>query len=348
MERSMKFRVAAVCAPMMFLAACGGGGGGDDGAPLPGPAEVQGVVITSTNAKAVSADAIGASTNTSAAADAGLPVGVQVVPAAAGTGGTLRLGSIARTLAAKAGALQDVVAGVAVNETLPCSGGGNIVVSGNVNGSDWLMAGDTVTTTARNCTETVDGVATTMNGQLTLKVLSGSFYSAAMAPFNVTMRVDVSNMSITTGGVTETMDGDMTLAYASSTANVETIVISGTSLATSSNAGGTQVSVKMKNYRQDIGTDHGATTMTVSMGVESRHPRLGNSTVAYEVSTLAAWKTDASGNVTAGSLKVVGQASQATITVTGTNTFEIAVDANADGSYEQTQSATLEELRGLH
>lgn len=348
MPRVSLLRTAAICVPVMFLAACGGGGGEDDAPAGPSIPVATGAVITTVNAKAVSADAITASTTTSAAASAGLPVGVQVQPGASGASSTLRLGSIARTMALKAAQRPGLVAGVAIHETEACTFGGSVTLTGNLSDPEWAVQGDTVTTTMNNCRENIDGVATTMNGKLTISVLSGRFYSYAMTPFDVTMKVEAANMTITAGGATSTMHGDMTMRYAANSVNIETIVISGTSMTNMVTGGSSPLSLTMKNYRQEISTDRGPATTTVTMRVESLHPSLGSTAIAYDVSTLTAWKTDEFGNVTAGSLKVAGAGSQVQITVTAENTFEIKVDTNGDGTYDATQTATLSELRSLH
>jgi hypothetical protein len=340
-------RSAMLTLPALLLAACGGGGG-DAPAAEPAPAPViSGMVITTANAKAVSIDALDAATNVDAAQDsAGLITGVQV-EGAPGTAGNDKLAAAALVLAGKFTGRPSLVTGVAVNETLNCTQGGTLSMSGNVNGSDWLMAGDTITLTAGNCRESVDGVLTTMNGRMTISITKGTFYSAAMAPFDVTMEILTQDFSTATGGETITSDGDMTMAYAATTANVETLVFSGASQSTTvANAGGTR-GVTMKSYRQQIATNWGAASMTVTMTVESTNPRLAGGTVRYDVTSPSAWTTDEFGNIVGGSLQVVGQGSQLLITATSSNGFSIDIDTDGDGTYDETQTATLAELRAL-
>ncbi len=53
------------------------------------------------------------------------------------------------------------------------------------------------------------------------------------------------------------------------------------------------------------------------------------------------------GDISSGSVLVTGNHSAVLITFTGTNNVELQVDANGDGTYEQTLTSTMSELAAL-
>lgn len=330
---------ALLSAPLVLLSACGGGGGGGDSTP---PVVATQVAITSTNQKLVAADALDSATNVDAArSGSSFVTGVQIDTGAV-TGDTMRLASVARVLAAKAPASLAQATGVALNETIPCSSGGSMTVSGNVSGGNAIVQGDQVTISTNNCIESVYGVTSTMNGSLSIRITAGSFDpNLPSYPSHITMAIVATNFSITINGQTESSNGDMLIDLTETSATVSSATVSGSSLAST---GGR--SYTLKNYSQQVGMDNGATTYRVSATVEATNGRLGSGTLSYTVSMPSAMTTDASGQYTAGSLKVVGASNASVLlTVTAANTLKLELDANGDGTYEASTTVTLTELR---
>jgi hypothetical protein len=339
---------AILSAPLVLLTACGGGGGGGDAAPAPAPVTSSGTLqITTANAKPVSADALDNATNVDAAeGGASIVTGVQVdTGAAAGGSATLQLADAARVLAAKAIGRTSLATGAAVNESAACNGGGSVNISGNVASNSDLSPGDTITISASSCRETVNGATSTLNGSMKITIVSGSVNAN---PVHIVMTIESLGFSVSENGKTSQTNGDLTLDVTGSAgSSTQSVVLSGKSLSTSvSSAAGTR-SFSLQNYRQSVSSVNGAVTYNVEAQVTTSNSRLGAGTQVYSVSTPTALTTNASRAYTGGSLKVTGKSSALLLTVTGTDTFQLQVDENGDGTFETTTPATLAELRAL-
>jgi hypothetical protein len=339
---------ALACAPLAFLAGCGGGGGGGGGGAAPAAPVVSALVVTSSNAKPVSADALSNSTNTTAAdAGASVATGAQVSTGAAGAS-TLELAAVARTLAAKIGSVPALATGVQATQTVPCSLGGSITVSVNVASTTVLVAGDSMSISASSCSENVDGSPETISGQLAITIVSGSIPTGTMAyPARFGMRLNSTGLSLVKGSTTTVSDGDLMIDMNQSTSNSGTSSLSGSSLANTVSTPAGSRSFRLRNFSQTVVETAGAKSYSVTATIETTNSRLGAGTLSYAVSTPTNLATDASGVYTGGSLKVTGSASALLVTVTGTNQFQIQVDTNGDGTYESTTTATRTELDGL-
>lgn len=328
-------RASLLCLPALLLAACGGGGGGgggDDGGS--GGSTVSGVVITSTNAKAVAADAVEvAADGQYAEGGTSLVLGAQVD--AGSGGGALRLTDVGRRFMTMTPAGGSLATGVAVDQTVNCDSG-TLRLTGEVSDSGFT-AGNTVNYTASSCK-----LGTmTMNGSMTIKLLSGSISQASTFPFSLSMQVTVADFSIADGTGTETINGDMKIDISASSATSETLSVSGSSLATS--GGHTAV---LKDYTVSMSVSGSVTTQSVSGTVETTNSRIGG-TVSYTISTVTAITYTDSGSVTGGAIKVSGAGSTLLVTVTGADSFKLEIDANGDGVYETTQTTTRSELAAL-
>jgi hypothetical protein len=335
---------AVACAPLALLTACGGGGGGggDGGTPVTSSA----VVITSANAKPVTADALSAATTAEAAqGGSALVTGVQVQ--AGDTAGSLQFAYAVLTLAGKAPASRPLVQATTIHQTEPCALGGSITVSGNVAGSNGLAAGDSISVSASSCQESVDGQVSTMSGSIAIVVTAGGLGSAGAYPRDLTLAVTATNFSVSAGGETDVTNGDMTMRVHEDSSTVSSLTLSGNALANSiTTAGGTR-SYTQRNYAQTVAFNGTMTTYTFSSDIETNNTRLASTPVTYSVRTPSALVTSAAGDYTAGSISVTGRGSALLATVTATNTFQIQLDTNGDGSFDATVTATATELRSL-
>jgi hypothetical protein len=342
----MNFRTCSLAAVAgLFVAACGGGGGG--GSPvLQGSTTPQAVVITQSNAKPVGANALGAAQDMSASDSASLVTGVEVQAPVATSGGALLASRVARAFASSA-QRSSLATGVAVSGSQACPLGGSVSLSGNVAGNSGLVAGDNLTIAASNCSMTLDGVTGTLNGQLTVAIVSGSILD--LPPFHGVMRITATNLSVQTGAITESINGDMELDINASSATIESLTVSGQSLTSRTTRAGGASSSTLKNYSQSIVVSGTSVTSTLSASVETDSTRVGASGGSYTVTTPTpiVWNSG-TGAVTSGSIKVVGAAnSQLLLTVGSGDVVTLQVDANGDNTYETTLTSTGTELAGL-
>lgn len=310
------FRPAALAGLLALLAACGGGGDDAGGDPA-----AQALVITGSNAEAVTADALQA---TSTAAASSIASMLAMVP------------EQSMEMATVPG--QSVMA-VEIDETRICIYGGKYYVKGSVASTSAITVGDKITFTAQGCR--ADPIYT-LNGGLGFSVLAGGVTSNPSSPYSVTVQVDALNLSLDQSGYSQTLAGDTRVVASSDSATYESAVLSGNSLRYSTPT----YSYTLKNYQQTLFADSSGGNGTTTATVVTSNPMLG-ATVTYYVSTPAALVVDTSGNVIAGSLKVVSGSTTLLATVTAVNVFTIQVDTNGDGVYDQTQTATVAELQAM-
>jgi hypothetical protein len=339
---------ALFCAPLLALTGCGGGGGGGDAGTPPGGSTQGSLVITSANAKPLAADALDSATNVEAArTSSSFVLATQVAPSAATTSFALRLAQAAATLAGKGGAASGQVLSAAVNETVACSQGGSVTVNGNVASRSGFVAGDAFSLNASGCREPIDGVTTTMTGSISMTITAGGSSSGAPFPHHIAMTFLANGFSVVAGGDTIITSGDMSLDVTENSADATSVVLSGTALSNQVTTSRGTRAFTMRAYRQVLAIAGTTTSYTVTADFDSRNSRLGAGTVSYHVSTPAALVTTNAGDVTAGSLRVDGRSSALLITLTGTNAFQLQLDANGDGSFESGSTATVAELRAL-
>jgi hypothetical protein len=327
-----------------LLASCGGGGGGGT-ATTPASTGPQAVVITETNAKPVAANAMDSVRDTSATQGATAPVGVQVDASAASPGTLEAIAALAR-LAGSSAAAAKLPAGVLVSQTTSCPLGGTISISGSVASSAGLSAGDSISISSANCQLSEGGVTMVMNGQMTMKVASGSL---AALPFHVVLDIAVSNLSVQSGGDTAVSTGDLHLDWTASTATSQTLVASGTAMTSRQTVSGVTRNTTLRNYTQTLTISGTTTSGALAATVETDSTRVGPSGGTFTVSTPTPLVWDEQTKViSSGVVKVVGaNGSQLTVTFTGGGNATIQLDANGDGTFEKSITTTLTELNGL-
>jgi hypothetical protein len=334
------FRALALTCTFLLAACGGGGGGGGSGSPNPAPSGPQAVTITETNAKPVAANALDAtqSSSTTSAVD-GLPIAVQVDAASAPT--TPQLIAQVVRLGVNSFAAAGLPAGVVINQSGACSFGGTVSISGRLASSNGLTAGDTLTVSMTNCSE---ASGTTMSGQLSITVVSGSLTSI---PFHIVLSTTATNLSVTSGGVNVVANGTVTLDWSGTTTS-DTFNASGAAMTSTRTSGGTSRTTTLRNFTQKQIITGSTVTGSLTGTVETSSTSLGGA-VSFTVSTPTpvVWNA-ATRTTTAGVIKVVGaNNSQVLITINADGSVTVQVDANGDGTYEKTLTSTTAELAGL-
>jgi len=349
MKFSVRVRAFALVSSLV-LVGCGGGGGGGGGTTAGAGGSTtapQAVSITETNAKPVAADALNTVQGTSATQSTNLLTGVEVqTQAGTAPAGVRAMAEMARLASTSRVGRATLATGVAISESLACESGGSLAITGNVSGGEGLVAGDSITITANNCKMGIDGFLTTMNGSMSMTIVSGNMNTI---PFNVVVSFVATDLSVEADGTTVVMSGEVRLDWTSSSVSSETMVASGSSMTVRETTGGTTHTSTMKNYSQSVSVNGFITTSSLSATIETSSTRLGASGGSYTISTPTPVVWNSSTNVvTAGVVKVVGaNNSQLVMTVTGNNTVSIQIDANGDGTFESTVSSTVAELGAL-
>lgn len=336
------FRALALVSTFV-LASCGGGGGGGSTSTGTASSGPQSVTITETNAKAVAGSALDAVVSGSAASDtSGLPLAVQVdTAAAAGTTRLQRIANLARS-AANSYVATALPTGVSVSQTVGCAVSGTMTISGEVAGSSGLVAGDWLTVTMNSC---VEAVGMSMNGALTLRVISGSL--TATMPFHVVLQLTATNLTEVIDGVTEVTNGVVTLDWTATSATSQSLVATSSAISLRTSASGAKRT--LRDFSQTM-TINGSTSGAYLTGtVETDSTSLGGTTVIYTISTPTpvVWD-EVTGKITAGVIKVVGaNNAQLLITINSGGSVTVQLDANGDGAFEKTITTTTTELAGL-
>jgi hypothetical protein len=342
MPKMPSARAALSLLPLLLLAACGGGGG-DGGSSTAQPVQL---AVTTTNAQPVAADALQTSGTTGVGATgAALVTGVQV-EAASGGAAPLQLAGAARHLLGMVPPAPALATAATISQSATCTGGGTVSISGNVASSSQLSTGDQITITANACSEVVDGTSERLDGTLSITVLAGPFNATSTSfPKSVQLRIVAQRFSLVQGGQTTVSDGDLQISVVQSSSTVASTTLSAAVLSSTVSTASSSRQQTLRNYSQKIDQTSTQSVVTVSATVETNNTRLGGGTlVSYGLSTPAPLTLNASGAYTGGSLRVTGAASGLLLTVNGTDTFILQVDANGDGIFESNSTVTRAQL----
>lgn len=333
------------------LASCGGGGGGSSTggpaapapAPAPAPQAGAGLVITNANQQLVAADVLDNATNVSAASSGTILItGVQVQQASPAR--TQLLAGVLRRFAQLAAAQPAQATGVAVDQTSPCAGGGSVRYTGNIASAGTFTSGDAATFIATGCKDVVDGVSTTVDGQMEMTMLGGTIGGNT---FDVQALLTFSQFAIQVGDTTLTTDGDMNLGWDYSGAGNEILIARGDKLQNATSAPAGSHSDAWRQYRQQLTLANGNVAIQFAATVTTSWPALSATPVSYQLS--GSLDEDSTGHFTAGMLTALGANSRLDTGVAAgqVDVFSLNLDSNGDGTMDADTLVPVADLASL-
>jgi hypothetical protein len=311
--------MVAVCA----LVACGGGGGSSPAAtpvavtPVVTPPVVTTpqVAITASNAKAVGSVALEA---------AGNPL---VVLGLAGA-----IDVIARNFTPSV-----------FTQPQTCPNGGSAVMGSNITDPRLLNSGDRFSASFSNCGITkAAGVVIALTGPVTTTV---TFFTAVRDQFQSTMEAMGANFL----NRNYEFSGTQIVVFEKSNQLLLGYTISGPSTKVKISNGALVRNNVWKDFMQIAAYGSGTTSYTLSATIQTDNPNVAAATSGFVVNTIAPIvRSDVTGLISSGTVSVVGAGnSRLTVTMNPGGSATIQIDANGDGVFETTVSATATELAAV-
>lgn len=336
-----KIHIAIVSILMAgLLAACGGGGGGDDASPAP----TSGVSITTANVEVVSAEVVN-SVDAVEGAGGGSAIITGVSITATSDGFSYRdfvLAQLDNFAVVRQQQLSSGVVGVVIPaETVACSGGGAITISGNVAAPnlDTFSAGDTLSAVFDNCSES----GSLISGRFDMTI-NAAFDGTP--PFNLDVSVTMTGFSVSDPDVNFSSDGDMRLVLTEDGAGNFEAAISGNSLTVSES--GDTFTLSSYNYVLTGNDSSGDYSIDIAGTIDSTI--VGGSVTFVTVQPFTGNDFIGTGDPTQGVLLMTSNfdSSQSRLTAQpdGINVM-IEVDADGDGVFESTVMTTWDNLDSL-
>ncbi|MEJ2453014.1 MAG: hypothetical protein P8103_02500 [Candidatus Thiodiazotropha sp.] len=323
----------------LVLAACGGGGGGGG---VPGTnVPTAGVSITTSNAKPVSAAVLDSvDTVEGSTAGVGILTGVSVVSTTDGFNYPDFIVSQLNKLLSQDMLVGGNLSGVAISETYNCTSG-TFNVTGNIADVNTLTAGDTLTISFSNCSDS--GVV--INGSMSMTFTQVSAGFDGFAPFTLGINVVMTNFSVNDSGYVISTNGDMSMLLSVDASGNESMQLSGSSL--SSSAGGE--AELLTNYAYDMMySSAGAYSVTLQGTLAST--KIDGSVSYTTITPFTGNDYVGSGNPTGGELHITTSAdsSQAWLIAQpdGVN-VQIDIDTDGDNTVDETVMTTWTELQSL-
>jgi len=315
-------RLLAIFFGLTLLAGCGGGGGSDASQPPPVNA-----VITSANAPAVAGEAADSVLATAEVDDLlGLGGGFTVSSKSSPLGTDFLKSTIER------GVFQAAIG----PETVPCTAGGSITISGELADPMTLSAGDFISTVFDNCDEG-QGVVIDGSFEFSVDAFSGDLASGL---FSLTVTLTVSNFAVTDDGDLESVDGAVTLTLDTTAAPQNSATLSGNTLTVSDGSGTGTLSNFSTTVSQNDGVVPAALTFESSATMSSSE---FEGAVSY--TTPVPFQASEGEYPFAGELLVTGANGAAIRLIALDNVnCRLEVDLDGDGAFDETVDTTWDEI----
>lgn len=324
-ERTLDFsaRRAVALAVLSSLAACGGGGS-DPGYTPPAP-----VAVTAANQDAVSRGAA-ASVQGSF---------VSSIPLAGGGSGVLSASRAHAMAAPVARAIGTSAARKQPLETLPCAISGDLTLTADDRDrSGTASPGDVVVAVFSSCQDAAgESLSGTMSITLTAVTVSPRLEFTANA--------SVGNLRLTAPNLSATYNGGLTLAYAQPSATVERTTVSIDDHLTVSVASTSYTdAITLMAGHQIVSTYDSIAGLTTSTATgRAASAAAGGSFAIATLQPVLQYDVDG-GWPRSGQLRATGSSGTITLTAIGGGQVRLDLDANNDGSIDQTKTVAWDWL----
>ena len=225
--------------------------------------------------------------------------------------------------------------GVTITETEPCTGGGSVTVSGNMNNENNVTQGDSFTLSANNCRE--DG--TTINGVMSMRVLSVSG-NVDVYPYAVSLEASTTDFRATSGTTSYQTSGSLTLRVLETNFNNSDLSVTIPSMVSSVSAGAKTETVRYVNYKVDTSVRGSTVSMTISGGLNV--PSLGGNLVT--VQTLQPFVSTTSYPTSGLATATTAMGGKMRISAASGNRVLIELDSTNDETYEASKFVLWNEV----
>lgn len=306
---------------LALLSACGGGGDSGNSASTPtlaitaGNYQTVAVETVSTVNDMISASSLTTVLGASTSNTSGLvPVVVRKLPGwlAAATGG------------------QPQLVGALIQVPMTCVGGGSASVSFNdANGNQLPDAGESMTATFNACVD----AQSTLTGSLTILLNVFDINGSAMD-----LSISMSNFHMLAGGIEVVGNGSVRVASTRTGIDTGTDTISATNYSEANTVGGVTRTRSLMTFaaRTDLAPAQSSTTFSGTFSSSA----LGADTLSFE-STAPFLAAVANQFPHQGVARISGaNSSKATLTVLDATNLRVDLDANGDGTVEQSVNLT--------
>ena len=339
LEHRIEIMVISFCCSI-FLISCGGGGGGGGSAPSVA-ASAPTTAITSGNAVQVSSEVLAASSVVSEnAQDTAQSVTGAVSTVQARNMGIVDLiiWQVEKNQELETVLLPDQqIVGAVYNNALACDFGGNVSGSWNdVDNNSALSSGDSFTFTYNNCRMESNGTLGTISGSMSMHFNAFSAGDGINGSFDVS--VTLNNLVLILPGDTETVHGDMRL---SANFSIQSLAFTATGKSLSY-VDGSNVSRTLANYSMTFSTPDALLTWSYRFNGKLTCSQTLGGTISFQ--TIVPFSGSSTDYADSGELEVTGAIpagaqynSSLYITVRSNTEVQLDIDADGDGTYEDTR-----------
>lgn len=327
----MKRVFACTFSSLVLLAGCGGDGSYSGGNNNPPPPPPTGITITPNNAMQVAQVAYGSVVASadiaSLAGDSGLT---------ASSGGNFTKPAVVAKIGAT---LPSVILSDPIGPlTLPCAVSGSVTISGDLTNPLTLTAGDTILSDYDNCD---DGQGEVIDG--TLDFVVDAFAGDILAGlYDMTMTMDLIDFQTTTATDVLMGNGDGTATLDNTLAPYVEASVSGNAMTTDMNGVTETISAYASAQTFDGNLDPAPFTMTAAGTLDSS--QLAG---VVEYSTPLMFEGLGSDYPNTGELLIAGTDSSARLIVQNNIDVHIQIDADGDGTVDETIMTTWAELESM-